>query len=75
MGEMNTVTSSNVRGYEYDESTKTLTVTFLNNSVYNYFAVPASVVEDTFVSPLNGSVGSALHRLVKSGFYQYLRID
>jgi len=72
---MNPVTSSNVMGYSYDEDTRTLTVTFRNNSVYNYFGVPDSVVEDTFVSPQNGSVGSALHRLIKSGFYAYLRVD
>ncbi|MDX9697596.1 MAG: KTSC domain-containing protein [Enterococcus sp.] len=69
--EMHPVSSSNVDSIGYDESTETLYVRFLNNTLYLYKGVSIMVFEQLLNAP---SIGSYMHRNIK-GVYPYERIE
>lgn len=64
------VSSSNVQAIGYDESTQTLRVWFLNNSIYDYSNVPPMEFEALKNAP---SIGSYLARNIK-GVYSYSKV-
>ncbi len=68
---MHPVSSSNVDSIGYDESTETLYVRFLNNTLYLYKGVSIMVFEQLLNAP---SIGSYMHRNIK-GVYPYERIE
>ena len=43
---MKPLSSSNIRGIDYDAESKTLTVHFISGSAYKYKGVPQDVAED-----------------------------
>ncbi len=61
--------SSNVAQADYDPDTETLTITFTDYSVYDYFNVPQAVYSGLTAA---GSVGSYVARQIK-GRYAYDR--
>ncbi|MES0881795.1 KTSC domain-containing protein [Roseibium sp. SCP14] len=48
------VSSSNIASIGYDEATQTLEIEFLDNSVYQYFNVPANIYEAIMAAPSHG---------------------
>ena len=64
------VSSSNVGAIGYDESSQTLYVKFLNNTMYIYKGVPIVEFDGLRNAP---SVGSYLHRNIKN-LFPYERI-
>jgi KTSC domain len=65
------VASSNVGAVGYNAATRTMSVTFLNGSTYDYFDVD----EETYDAMVNAaSVGRFLHYFVK-GVYAYERVS
>lgn len=69
--EMINVSSSNVECVGYDESSTTLYIRFLDNTMYIYKGVPLAEFEGLRNAP---SIGSYLHRNIKS-MYPYERIE
>jgi hypothetical protein len=65
--------SSNIKAISYSstENEKTLAVTFANDFEYIYYNVPFEKVCNIFGST---SVGSAFHKEILSGNYQYKKI-
>ncbi len=62
--------STNLSSVKYWKNTKTLRVLFTNGSEYDYFNVPADVVQDLMTAP---SAGSYHNRKIK-GVYSYARV-
>lgn len=60
--------SSNVAGYRYDASARTLHVTYKSGGTYTYKNVPPSVFK---ALRRNKSVGKTIHKRVKSKGYDY----
>lgn len=57
--------SSNLRSYDYDEDTQTLTITFLSGRSYRYLDVPPGVVEGLASA---GSPGRYFNAAIKDQF-------
>lgn len=64
------VDSTNLTKVKYWKNTRTLRVTFTNGSEYDYYNVPADVVQDLITAP---SVGNYHNRNIK-GIYSYARV-
>lgn len=64
------VTSSNLYGVDYEPWSGTLTITFRDGSVYEYYNVPATVFEGLVAV---GSPGRFHHEHIKNN-YSYKRI-
>lgn len=73
---MREVRSSNISGFEHDETTGTLTVTFKNQRTYRYHEVPIGVAEalHAIADDPEASFGSTFNRLVRMGGYTYEEI-
>lgn len=67
-----TFNSSNLQSMEYDNSKKTLRLTFnINNAVYEYYNVPQIVVYELQQA---ASAGSYFHKFIRDR-YSYKRIS
>lgn len=64
------VTSSNIASIGYDESTSTLEIEFLNNSIYQYFDVPQHIYQGLMQAD---SHGQFLAQNIK-GVYRYSKV-
>jgi uncharacterized protein len=64
------VTSSNIASIGYDETTCTLEIEFLNNSIYQYFDIPLQIYQDLINAD---SHGKYLANNIK-GVYRYSRV-
>ena len=64
-----TLESSNVAGFKYEESTQVLTVEFKNGSRYDYYDVPEHIFEGMMNAD---SKGKYLNAEIK-GHYRYAR--
>jgi len=64
------VTSSNIASIGYDESTSTLEIEFLNNSIYQYFDVPKHIYQGLMQAD---SHGQFLAQNIK-GVYRYSKV-
>lgn len=64
------VASSNLHGVDYEPWSGTLTITFCNGSIYEYYDVPASVFEGLLATD---SPGRFHHARIKNN-YSYRRI-
>lgn len=64
------VTSSNIASIGYDESTSTLEIEFLNNSIYQYFDVPQQIYQGLMQAD---SHGQFLAQNIK-GVYRYSKV-
>lgn len=62
--------SSNIASIGYDESSSTLEIEFLNNSIYQYFDVPQHIYQALMLAD---SQGQYLAQNVK-GVYRYSKI-
>lgn len=62
--------SSHISTFVYDDETKILKVEYSNGEAYNYFDVPADVVDELEKAE---SKGKALHQFIYS-FYTYKRL-
>lgn len=70
MNWISTPESSNIEGFEYDETTQVLTVEFKNGGRYNYYDVPEVVFDRMKAAP---SKGQFLAENIKST-YRYARV-
>ncbi len=59
------VSSSNVASIGYDDSSQTLEVEFNNNSIYQYFGVPAQIHDELMNA---GSKGQYLNNNIKKSY-------
>jgi hypothetical protein len=64
------VASSNLHGVDYEPWSETLTITFRNGSVYEFYSVPAAVCNGLLVAD---SPGRFHHEHIKNN-YSYRRI-
>jgi hypothetical protein len=65
------VSSGTIQSVGYEAETMTLAVTFLNGTEYQYYGVPAEVVEQLRVAP---SAGRFLNETIKKAGYSYARV-
>jgi len=65
------VISSNVDSVKYDEDSQTMTVKFLNGSIYEYYDIPDFLYEEVINA---NSVGSHLHWNIKELGFEYKKI-
>jgi hypothetical protein len=65
------VTSSNLHRVDYDSGSATLIIEFRNDSVYEYYGVPATVCRELLAAE---SKGKFHHRHIKYS-YRYRRIQ
>lgn len=70
--EMMSVGSSNIQAIGYDEPNQVLYVRFNSNSLYCYHGVP---VEEFNGFQYAASKGSYFHENIKSGLYQFQRLE
>lgn len=68
--EFTAFTSSNIQTLRYDNETQVLQVVFKNGSIYEYYDVPARVVEDFERSETKGGFLAANIK----GHYRYSRV-
>ena len=64
------IASTSIRSAGYDSQTMTMEVSFLNDTVYQYFDVPEHVFQGLLTAP---SAGAYLNSNVK-GVYRYAKL-
>jgi hypothetical protein len=68
---MTFVSSSNLKAVGYDSSSQTLRIEFNNGSIYDYYAIPASLYLGLMSA---SSHGSYLDRNIKKAGYRHHQI-
>ena len=66
------VESSNLSAVGYDPDTQELQVQFKNGGIYSYEGVPHQTHADLVSAE---SIGSAFHKLIKSGPYPFKKVN